>query len=313
MKTNVLKTGLVLLVCLLISCTCEETEIDETEKNNLVFFTSTRDNLYEIYSCKLDGSDLSRLTNNNFDDYCARIDPSKNKIAFVSNRTGQYQVFTMDLDGENQTQITTAGISGGQYGNGGGHLGWTSDGKIVYTKANKLYKCNADGSGSILIYTAPSGRNLSGVRCSPSGNKIAIHTMGPWAYDSEIYLINPDGSNITILVPNNRGALHLGSFSNDGLKLGYMYDISGNEESSGRQLDTHIFLVDLDGKNTIDLSSKKPTGTIDYSPAFVTGTDQIVFTNSGNIPGSVSELWIMKNDGSNRKKILEFVIDPVIR
>ncbi|TJY37823.1 DUF5050 domain-containing protein [Pontimicrobium aquaticum] len=70
-----------------------------------VIFQSNRDGNFEIYVMNVDGTNIKRLTNNNYND----IDPSwsvNNEIAFISNRDGDNEIFIMNSDGSNQRQLT---------------------------------------------------------------------------------------------------------------------------------------------------------------------------------------------------------------
>jgi Tol biopolymer transport system component len=268
-----------------------------------LLFTSTKEGNSEIYKSGLDSSNIVCLTNNPADDFWARFNPTGDKIGFVSNRSGQYEVYTMNLDGSNIQKITTVGIVGGQYGNSAGVFDWTNDGKIIYTRGRALCKVNIDGSNNETIWTTPSNRNLARVACSRTSNKVAIQIMGPWAYDSEIYLMNTDGTNPTIIEPNEPGTLFLGKFTPDGNKIFFSYDLSGHEESSGRSLDDHIVTVNLDGSGKIDLSSNKPIGTNDLDGAFLSSGDKLVFENINN-SGPGNDIWIMNSDGTKRTKVI---------
>jgi TolB protein len=87
-----------------------------------LLFTSTRDNLTmprgnysdpkdypqgaELYSCKPDGSDLKRLTNNKVYDAEVSVSPDGKTILFTRQIDGKLDLWTMRPDGSNQKQIT---------------------------------------------------------------------------------------------------------------------------------------------------------------------------------------------------------------
>lgn len=72
------------------------------------YFSSTRDGNSEIYSSNLDGSGVSRLTNNPAIDVSPTCGPG-NQIAFVSARHGGPQVFLMSATGGEPKRITYKG------------------------------------------------------------------------------------------------------------------------------------------------------------------------------------------------------------
>lgn len=73
-----------------------------------MFFTSTRDGNSEIYSAKLDGTDIRRLTRHPAIDVSPACGPN-NQLAFVSNRHGGPQVFVMTQDGGEPRRVTFKG------------------------------------------------------------------------------------------------------------------------------------------------------------------------------------------------------------
>jgi TolB protein len=73
-----------------------------------VHFVSSRSGNSEIYSSKLDGTDLRRLTRSPAIDVSPACGPG-GKIAFVSDRHGSPQIFTMNSDGTNVKRVTFRG------------------------------------------------------------------------------------------------------------------------------------------------------------------------------------------------------------
>lgn len=73
-----------------------------------VYFSSSRSGNSEIYSARLDGSDLKRLTTHNAIDVSPACGP-RGQVAFVSSRHGSPQIWTMNADGSNQRRVTYRG------------------------------------------------------------------------------------------------------------------------------------------------------------------------------------------------------------
>ena len=67
----------------------------------------------EIWSANIDGSNLTRLTNNPASDSQPLFSPDGGRIAFVSSRTGSLQIFVMQSDGTLPKQVSfhSAGTS----------------------------------------------------------------------------------------------------------------------------------------------------------------------------------------------------------
>jgi TolB protein len=260
----------------------------------------------KIFISNLDGTDEQQLTTGTSNDYQPKFNYSRTKIVFVSDRDGQYDVYTMDIDGTNIIRVTTTGTHGGQ--NGAGSAAWTGDGKIVYTLNDTLYKINIDGSNSTPIYTAPPDRGIHSVLTSQSFNKIVVQIQSPWGgYDVEHVAMNIDGSDSKEVVPNDPGGLSLGGFSPDGNKCLYSWDTTGHEESSGRSLEHHIYILNLTSNTKIDISSGlKPDGSNDLHPIFTPDGNKILFINMQNDSDNFA-LYIMNLDGTGRTKIRDNV------
>ena len=71
-----------------------------------IAFTSNRDGLTEIYIMNVDGSEQTRLTNNDAFDGAPSFSPDGSKIAFASNRDGNYEIYIMNADGSEQIRLT---------------------------------------------------------------------------------------------------------------------------------------------------------------------------------------------------------------
>ncbi len=275
--------------------------------DNPYVFARMVDGNYQIFSSDSGAANVVRLTNDNYRDWWPRFNPRHDVIAFTSDANVDPQIYTMNLDGSNVFQVTTVGVTG--YGNNGTGFGWSPDGAyLIYGHNNNLYRINSDGSGLTLIATAPAGMNFTDCSYSPQGNKIVALAVGPNLYDSEIYLMNLDGSDTTLLVPETPGVTASPSFSIDGNKVLYTHDVSGYEDNEGRMLDSHIFEIDINTKQTFDLSANtqytgdsKPDGRNDLYPRYSPDGAYIIFENAPNTPGSQGDIWVMSSsaNGSN--------------
>tara|TARA_R110000868_G_scaffold304437_1_gene564969 strand:- start:20837 stop:21694 length:858 start_codon:yes stop_codon:yes gene_type:complete len=80
--------------------------LKESGIKNLVFskdqrfiaFEKTVDDNTDIYIADMDGSNLKRLTTNEYPDYMPDFSPDGKTLAFSSARTGTYQIYTIDLE-----------------------------------------------------------------------------------------------------------------------------------------------------------------------------------------------------------------------
>ena len=129
--------------------------------------------------------------------------------------------------------------------------------------------------------------------------------MGVLADDSEIYLMNVDGSNPVVLVNNLAGIIEAPSFSIDSKKVLFTRDVSGYSSGTKRQLDAQIFSIDINTMVITPLSDGKPNGTNDTNPRFSPNGAKIIFENASNVLGSEKSVWIMNTDGTQREKIFD--------
>ena len=126
----------------------------------LIAFVSDRDSRNEeIYTIKVDGTELRNLTNNlqRSDRYPA-WSPDGDKIAFASYANGDYGIYVMNPDGTGTIRLTGNLVWGYS-------LAWSPDGtKIVfdalYSGNPEIYVMNADGTELINLSNNPA-RDLS--------------------------------------------------------------------------------------------------------------------------------------------------------
>lgn len=277
--------------------------------DNPYLYSSNTEGNYDIYSSDTTANSTMRLTDNSFRDWWARLNPGKTKIAFVSDQEINPQIFTMNTDGTNILKVTSVPIAG--FNNNGIGFSWSPDGgKLLYGNYDRLYKIDQFGANLIQIAAAPPGRNFRENDWSGVNNKIVVLTIGENPYDSEIYLMDSNGSNMTLFFTNLPGSMEYPSFSVDGNSIMFTRDVSGFESQDGRQLNSHIFIMSINSSDTTDVSINKPEGTNDLQPRFSPDGSQIIFTNSSNVLGSVSDIWIMDISGNNRTKIFDNAIMP---
>ncbi|MEW6096157.1 MAG: hypothetical protein AB1567_06490, partial [bacterium] len=183
------------------------------------------------------------------------------------------------------------------------------DSKIVFTKDwgdDGIWVVNVDGTDEHCIFEGKDGVVYS--PCwSPDGSKIVFvieDTTIPSEDDSDIWIMNPDGTNrkrLTFFA--NTGELdgpYNPVWSPDGTKILYKYFCG---EKSG------IYTMNANGTDTIRLTDENFEGNATYSPdgtkiAVVALTD----TNHDKIlepwiGKDTYQLWVMDADGKNRKQL----------
>ncbi len=277
--------------------------------NNPIVFSQLSGSNYEVYTTDITGNNTVQITNTENRNWWPRLNSRFSKIAFSSDSEVEPQIFMVNRDGSGLFKVTTISVTG--YNNYGTGFCWSPDGAyILYPHYDKLYRINMDGTNLTLIANAPPNRNFKECDWTSVGNKIVVQTVGTNIYDSEIYLMNSDGSNMTLLVGNMKGKLGEPSFSIDGKKVLYTYDITDYQNSQGRSLESHIFSISIDGRDTVDLSKDKFAGSNDSSPSYSSDGSKIIFTNCPNDGSAPPDIWIMNADGTNRTKLISNGIMP---
>ena len=218
--------------------------------NNMIAFTSTRDDFREVdYNQKLRDNyirDLNsgletNLTTNSSNDWKPQYSKDGKYILFVSERddlrdidfTELYSnIYSMESNGTFQLRLTTEEANeGGPTINGG-------ETKPIYFDSNRngnfgILKMNFDGTEQKLVTTNLDFNDVS-PNISPDDSHIAFFSDRDGNY--EIYMMNPDGTNQQRLTSNPADDTNP-VFSNDGRKVLFQSNRTGNYD---------IYEIDLD-------------------------------------------------------------------
>lgn len=133
----------------------------------------------ELFKIKIDGSELTQLTKNDYADYNPRWSPDGKKIAFISTKDGSPQIFTITPDGKNLKKITNIE-------NGVDNLSWSPDGKnFAFTSDVKIDQTIQEKYPSL-----PKAK----VRIY---NKLPIRHWNEWEDEkySHLFIMSVDGTN----------------------------------------------------------------------------------------------------------------------
>lgn len=278
---------------------------------DILVFTRKVDANYEIFALDTLGEQTYQLTNHPAKDWFPRKSPVSNDIAFVSDRESNNHIYLMNPDGTNVRKVSRLPVSG--YNNPGIGFAWSPDGGyIIYPNYDKLIKINKEGYGEQVLATAPVGRHFGFCDWSKYGNKIVVQTVGQNIYESEIYIMNSDGTDMKIIVADLPGRTESPIVSMDGKLVYFTNDSGGLNAWDGLQLDNRIYQINADGTNMVELTDAKDAGqTIWNLKLLHTGAGLIYSTGKGLLtdrdiriryfnqgagnPGSTSSIGTIKN------------------
>ena len=213
---------------------------------------------FDIFSAKVDGTDVKRLTSVDGYDAEGTISPDGKKIVFTSARDGDLDLYDMNLDGTQVRRLTNElGYDGG---------GWHSqDGQWIVWRASRpktteevtqyknLFAKNlvmpakleimvmrADGSDKRQL-TKNGAANFAPY-FHPNGRQIIfasnVNNPNPRSPNFDLYLMNRDGSGLQ-QITFDEGFDGFPMFSNDGKRL-----IWGSNRNAKKEGDTNVFVAD---------------------------------------------------------------------
>lgn len=202
---------------------------------------------YDIYSVKIDGHHMQRLTSSSGYDAEATISPDGKTIIFTSVRDGDLDLYTMRLDGTRVKRLTHAlGYDGGAF--------FSSDSRRIVYRAY-----HPKSQSDILHYQALLAQNL----VEPS--------------NLEIFIMNADGSNQQ-QVTANKASNFAPFFHPDGRRIIFASNLSNKGKPKERP-SFHLYLIYDDGTAMEQITFQ---GQFNSFPMFSPDGTKIVWISDRN-------------------------------
>lgn len=163
-----------------------------------IAFSSNRDGDWEVYVMNADGTGQTQLTFNAIEDLVTDWSPDGARIAFTRGASrAETEIWVMNANGAGQTQLTFNTVQD-VFGR------WSPDGSRMLFRRElahgagwaELFRMDKDGSGETNLTLTAVVYEGEGAY-SPDGTKIPLSSSD--GTNSEIYLMNADGSGRTLI------------------------------------------------------------------------------------------------------------------
>ena len=253
-----------------------------------IIFTCTRGDYNQLCMTNADGTGYQQLSTLESNSYYPVYSPDGKSIVYASNQNGGvFDLFLFTPDGSKLTQLTK---------NVGNVVSptFSPDGKKILF-ANRtgdgptsLWTVDSNGENADLLYTGPS--TIVAVDWSPQGDQIAFAMAVDKPDSYEIFLMNPDGSNVRQLTRNLPGIGGSVDWSPDGKSL-LIY--------AGPPGDKNIFMINVAAETAAQLTNGGNNG----SPVFSPDGQWIAFISLRN--NDQADIFIMHPDGSDVRQITD--------
>lgn len=144
----------------------------------------------EIFTINVNGSGLTRLTDNAVPDGNPSWGPKDQKIVFRRTLDTNDEIYSLNRDGTGEVRLTDNSASDGK-------PSWSPDGRQITFASNRdgmlaVYAMSPDGR-KVTRLTAPSQYTQDAPAWSPSGTQIAFVS------NTRIAIVNADGTGFTVL------------------------------------------------------------------------------------------------------------------
>ena len=229
----------------------------------------------DICTVKIDGGELTRITDNNLMDTYPVWSPDGAQLAFLSWRDKDLDIYVMYSDGGNQRRLYDSG----------GHdadIDWVGH-NIVFTSGSQIWIMQDDGTAPVQVTAPPdagvwSQANLPfgdyDPRLSPDGRRIVFERLEDDASphgNYNLFVVNADGSGETRLT-NSGYSQGTASWSHSQTKLVFVVAAIGNEGKYD------MYMMNSDGSNITNLNPDySPPNFLCHSPVFSADDSKLFF------------------------------------
>ena len=204
--------------------------------------------------------------------------PDSSRIVYYSERDGAADLYIMNADGSGVVALTEGGADerGPAFSPDGSRIAYHTDADGNF----EIYVMNANGSEPRRLTNHP-GRDLAPA-WSPDGTRIAFMSDRDARPEFDVYLMDPDGSNVERITTADTNWFP--QFSPDGGRLAL-------------HIRRDVHLLDLETGALERLTQDPRNGMY---PTWSPDGERIAFMSSRNGP---TELFVMNADGTGQSRI----------
>jgi Tol biopolymer transport system component len=272
--------------------------------NGKIAFVSGTPGSYDIYTMNADGSGRTQLTSAPGDDLDPVWSPDGTRIAFASDREGELSIYSMDADGSNATRVTTTPLAfSPSWSPDGAKLAFEGIRPLASANNADIWVVNEDGSG--LTNVTQSDESWEEFPAwSPDGSRLVFDASD--GLDTEIFLVNVDGSNRTQLTDNfdafRPPGDYLPAWSPDGSKIAFVSERDTVFDPFTSALSPEIYTMNADGSGQTRITANL---FFDNEPAWSPDGTAIVLTSDEGDEGGLGEIVRIASDGSGRTNLTQ--------
>jgi len=259
------------------------------DRQHVLFTANDDNNLTQVFSIRLDGTDKRQITNEAQQVLFAAVSPDGTKVVFTTTIGGNEDLFAINIDGTGRRRLTTNAATDFR-------PAFSADGlRIAYLSTRDVATFQA------YVISFADGDAGQVTRLAPSANQQEFPTMGGanlvsyteqfpvpnmMATQTDVMLAHEDGTGVVNLT-NDPASDSTSSFSRDGTKIVFSSDRAGGSIFQ-------LWMMNADGSNPTQITTDVAMSR--FHASFDLSGEHLIY--SGSVAGAGNNLFIVSIDGT---------------